>query len=181
MLQSMYPMIPKLPMHPQLHTETDVWFEFSCLNLSFLHSLWQVAISVPFPLHGIPTYFVPLQVRADRVWVPLPHVFEHVDQGPHTHCPSTMKLIFNQSLIYTIYRAEKKSLYLVWWSSSLLLLITPASACLKHSRNLVRRLFLSSVKLKRPLLFSKMLWSMKISLVEGIFDVVPTKFDAAAS
>ena len=44
------------------------------------------------------------------------------------------------------YRAEKKSLYVVWWSLFLLLLTTSASTCLKHSPNHVRRLFLSSVK-----------------------------------
>ena len=44
-----------------------------------------------------------------------------------------------------IYRAEKKSLYVVWWSLLLLLLITSAWTCLRHSRNHVQRLFLSSV------------------------------------
>ena len=43
------------------------------------------------------------------------------------------------------YRAEKKSLYVVWWSLFLLLLTTSASTCLQHSRNHVRGRFLSSV------------------------------------
>ena len=44
------------------------------------------------------------------------------------------------------YRAEKISLYVVWRSLFLLLLITSASTCLQHSRNHVRRNFLSSVR-----------------------------------
>ena len=44
-----------------------------------------------------------------------------------------------------LYRDEKISLYVVWWSLLLLLLITSASTCLQHSRNHVQRNFLSSV------------------------------------
>ena len=46
----------------------------------------------------------------------------------------------------TLYRDEKKSSYMVWWGLLLLMLMTSASTCLKHSRNHVRRLFLSSVQ-----------------------------------
>ena len=49
------------------------------------------------------------------------------------------------------YRAEEKSLCVVWWSWFLLLLTTSASTCLKHSRNNVRRFFLSSVVCRQVL------------------------------
>ena len=46
---------------------------------------------------------------------------------------------------HATYRAEKISLYVVWWNLLLLLLTTSASACLQHSRNHVQTNFLSSV------------------------------------
>ena len=49
------------------------------------------------------------------------------------------------SMNIEMYRAEKKSLYMVWWNLFLLLLITSATTCLKHSHNHRQRLFLSSV------------------------------------
>ena len=51
-----------------------------------------------------------------------------------------------QLTVFLMYRAAKKSLYMVWWGLSLLLLTTSASICLQHSRNHVQGLFLSPVK-----------------------------------
>ena len=54
---------------------------------------------------------------------------------------------FQHEMKSLIYRAEKKSSYVVWWSLFLLLLITSAWTCPRHSRNHVQGLFLSSVYL----------------------------------
>ena len=101
--------IPWTPNFPcSLNCKQSIVFIYELKNSKspFTVLPWQAVSSVPLPIHGIPAYFVPLQDMADRVWVPIPHVFEHVDQGPHIHWPSPTKLSLFDFWIFKRYSPQ---------------------------------------------------------------------------